>query len=606
MYLLDKEKIIKELNHKTINQILHYNVEDLRQDKLLCFITLEFLTEEIDKRIKEHRKKATSITSKLICLLDIIMKVYVEYHSLEIIVIKDDIYNKIIQFRKTYEKSNKEIDENDIRYLDDLNELLTSKEIKLFEGYEKEIVKEIVQDKDPKQILDLNSTIKDLKTDLKNTKDILKNVTRQKERLEQKIIQYPPLKEVKETKEKLVLLAEEKNKVENKILELNKKIKNLEDYVNVLEIDKEDLLKQNNTIEEFLISNNVVKKNKDINDYYKEIEKRKNEQDLIDNKILNLISVSDYTIKELISYLKKTHKNINKEMINESFNRLKKDYSILEKKLKDYEISYILGFNEDNSFKIDTKENYYEIIAISDLHITDNKSIENLNYIYDYALKNNVRTIFNLGDIFDPDISFPHFMNEDDQKIKRLEIFNSLIEYSIKNIPNDSSITNLIIGGNHDKIFYKSGIDSIKRLTDYRKDYINLGYDHSVIKIKNDKLGLHHFDRRISSTNFIDKFNTKEAELVGLLNSYYLNNDLNRKDITLDFLGHYHVSKLSENNSYIVVPSLNRDHVQNGAWRIKFFFDSNGKITNIVSIPLIVDKKVYESSSITFEKTKKR
>ena len=606
MYLLDKEKIIKELNHKTINQILHYNVEDLRQDKLLCFITLEFLTEEIDKRIKEHRKKATSITSKLICLLDIIMKVYVEYHSLEIIVIKDDIYNKIIQFRKTYEKSNKEIDENDIRYLDDLNELLTSKEIKLFEGYEKEIVKEIVQDKDPKQILDLNSTIKDLKTDLKNTKDILKNVTRQKERLEQKIIQYPPLKEVKETKEKLVLLAEEKNKVENKILELNKKIKNLEDYVNVLEIDKEDLLKQNNTIEEFLISNNVVKKNKDINDYYNEIKKRKNEQDLIDNKILNLISVSDYTIKELISYLKKTHKNINKEMINESFNRLKKDYSILEKKLKDYEISYILGFNEDNSFKIDTKENYYEIIAISDLHITDNKSIENLNYIYDYALKNNVRTIFNLGDIFDPDISFPHFMNEDDQKIKRLEIFNSLIEYSIKNIPKDSSITNLIIGGNHDKIFYKSGIDSIKRLTDYRKDYINLGYDHSVIKIKNDKLGLHHFDRRISSTNFIDKFNTKEAELVGLLNSYYLNNDLNRKDITLDFLGHYHVSKLSENNSYIAVPSLNRDHIQNGAWRIKFFFDSNGKITNIVSIPLIVDKKVYESSSITFEKIKKR
>ena len=606
MYLLDKEKIIKELNHKTINQILHYNVEDLRQDKLLCFITLEFLTEEIDKRIKEHRKKATSITSKLICLLDIIMKVYVEYHSLEIIVIKDDIYNKIIQFRKTYEKSNKEIDENDIRYLDDLNELLTSKEIKLFEGYEKEIVKEIVQDKDPKQILDLNSTIKDLKTDLKNTKDILKNVTRQKERLEQKIIQYPPLKEVKETKEKLVLLAEEKNKVENKILELNKKIKNLEDYVNVLEIDKEDLLKQNNTIEEFLISNNVVKKNKDINDYYNEIKKRKNEQDLIDNKILNLISVNDYTIKELISYLKKTHKNINKEMINESFNRLKKDYSILEKKLKDYEISYILGFNEDNSFKIDTKENYYEIIAISDLHITDNKSIENLNYIYDYDLKNNVITIFNLGDIFDPDISFPHFMNEDDQKIKRLEIFNSLIEYSIKNIPKDSSITNLIIGGNHDKIFYKSGIDSIKRLTDYRKDYINLGYDHSVIKIKNDKLGLHHFDRRISSTNFIDKFNTKEAELVGLLNSYYLNNDLNRKDITLDFLGHYHVSKLSENNSYIAVPSLNRDHIQNGAWRIKFFFDSNGKITNIVSIPLIVDKKVYESSSITFEKTKKR
>ena len=183
-------------------------------------------------------------------------------------------------------------------------------------------------------------------------------------------------------------------------------------------------------------------------------------------------------------------------------------------------------------------------------------------------------------------------MNEDDQKIKRLEIFNSLIEYSIKNIPKDSSITNLIIGGNHDKIFYKSGIDSIKRLTDYRKDYINLGYDHSVIKIKNDKLGLHHFDRRISSTNFIDKFNTKEAELVGLLNSYYLNNDLNRKDITLDFLGHYHVSKLSENNSYIAVPSLNRDHIQNGAWRIKFFFDSNGKITNIVSIPLILKKKV--------------
>ena len=604
MYLLDKEKIIKDINHKTINQIKHYNVENLKVDKLLCFVTLEFLTEELNTRIKEQRKRATSVTSKLICVLDIVLKVYVNYHSDNSIIIKDDTFNKLSKFKDIYEKVNKEKSEDDIEYLESIDSLLNSKEVELFEGYTREVVKEIV--KESKQELDLNSIIKDLRTDLKNAKDNLKDTTKQKEKLEQKISLYPSLKQIRENQTKLEELKNKNDNLKTQMLELNKKIEMLEKTITTLENENENLSNQNKTIEDFLISNNIAKKNKDIDDYFNYLEKRKKEDQIIDNKILNLLSIKDYTIQELIDYLKKTHKSINKEKIYESFNRLKNNYSIIEKKLKEYEISYILGFNENNNFIIEAKDNYYEIIAISDLHISDNKSINNLNYIYEYAIKNGVKTIMNLGDIFDPNISFPHLMNEEDQRLKKLEIFNSLVENSIKNLPEDQNIKNLILGGNHDKIFNSAGIDSINRLTNYRKDYINLGYDHSVVRIKDDKIGLHHFDKRIASTNFIDKFNIKEGELVGLLDSYYLSNNLKREDITLDLLGHYHVSKLSQNNSYIVVPSLNRDHIQNGAWRIKFYFDSKGKIINTVFIPLIVDNKIYESSSITFEKIKSR
>ena len=69
-------------------------------------------------------------------------------------------------------------------------------------------------------------------------------------------------------------------------------------------------------------------------------------------------------------------------------------------------------------------------------------------------------------------------------------------------------------------------------------------------------------------------------------------------------LGHFHSSKLSLPNSYLTVPSLNRDHIQNGAYRMKLFFDSKGNIVNSILIPLIIDNKIYETTSINYQKRK--
>ena len=75
-----------------------------------------------------------------------------------------------------------------------------------------------------------------------------------------------------------------------------------------------------------------------------------------------------------------------------------------------------------------------------------------------------------------------------------------------------------------------------------------------------------------------------------------------KNNTIIDLLGHFHIAKLSTTNSYLSVSSLNRDHVQNGAYRIKLFFDSNENIINSILIPLIVDNKMYEATSIIYQK----
>ena len=77
-----------------------------------------------------------------------------------------------------------------------------------------------------------------------------------------------------------------------------------------------------------------------------------------------------------------------------------------------------------------------------------------------------------------------------------------------------------------------------------------------------------------------------------------------KSNIYLDLLGHYHISKFSSIGSYVTIPSLNNDHIQNGAWRLRFFFDGYKNIIETVMIPLIVENKVLSSSSFNYQKVK--
>lgn len=597
------EDFIKKINHKTINQVSHYNMDSIKNDKVICIVNLEFLTMELDKRINEHRKKATSTTSKLIILLKKVLDIYVNELSDDIVILKDDIYNKIKNFKSIYIKVNKSSDELDLKCLNDIDILLNSKSIKTYTGHDKEIIKPVPVLEDSKEKIELLNNNKNLKNKLKNAKDLLKESIKEKEQLEERLKLYPTLEEVAKTYKEVESIGLKNKQLQEDILNLKKQQEVLKNENLNLTKSNNELNKKQIQIEQYLQDNNIIKQNRSVSDYYTSIENRLKKQKMLDNKILNLLMIKDYTINELIKELNTTCKNINKDMIYESFLRLKNNYNIVEDSLKNYETSYILGFN-DNCFKIENDDDYYDLIAISDLHISDSKSLINLNYIYEYAIKNNIKTILNLGDFFDPVIPDQTFMIEEDEKIEKLNIYTNLLEDTLKKLVYDDSITNLILGGNHDKVYYDIGIDAIKSLTNKRKDYIYLGYDHSIIKVNNSNVGMHHFNKRIASTNFIDKFNIKEDELVNLLNNYYIDNNMNRKDITIDLLGHYHVSKLSLNNSYISVPSLNRDHVQNGSWRIRLYFDSKRRINNIILIPLILDKKVYEASSITYTKHK--
>lgn len=132
---------------------------------------------------------------------------------------------------------------------------------------------------------------------------------------------------------------------------------------------------------------------------------------------------------------------------------------------------------------------------------------------------------------------------------------------------------------------------------------MNLGNDHAIIKFNDTNIGLHHFNRRYEN-NFIDMTNSNDTELVKTLNDYYTYRNIDKKNTFIDLLGHFHVSKISIPNNYVTIPSLNFDHIQNGAYRMKLFFDSKGNIVNSILIPLIIDNKVIETTSINYQKRK--
>lgn len=151
----------------------------------------------------------------------------------------------------------------------------------------------------------------------------------------------------------------------------------------------------------------------------------------------------------------------------------------IEKSIKDGETYYHLSkrLNKHVPFPpITIPDDYFRAIYISDTHygsISD--SIYLADSILEYALLHNIQSIFHLGDI----IEGTKYLN-----LIRISDTMEQVFYVVENYPQDDSVHNYILFGNHDVYSVKqSGLDISKILFDVRPDFSYLGSEKAMFKL---------------------------------------------------------------------------------------------------------------------------
>ena len=236
-------------------------------------------------------------------------------------------------------------------------------------------------------------------------------------------------------------------------------------------------------------------------------------------ELLNLLR-RGYTFDEVSQML-----DISLKKLSYYFNISEQKKGIFKKGYSNGAISYDT-LNKSNVLITDKEENKIKFMVISDQHFGScHDNVNLINLIYDYAVKNNIHIILNLGDLLDGNVG------PDKKKV----IPPKQVEYMLKNYPYEKNIINYLLLGNHDyNVISDYGINIMGTIDKNRFDFINVGCGEGSLIIKNDQLILQH-----------PLPNNKDIQM-GNYN----------KNIILR--GHGHQAKVYEdnNNLYLYVPSL--------------------------------------------------
>lgn len=127
------------------------------------------------------------------------------------------------------------------------------------------------------------------------------------------------------------------------------------------------------------------------------------------------------------------------------------------------------------------------IIAISDLHFGNKlENPHSLDLIYNYCINNNIHIIINAGDTIDA-LSFGF------NGLKKYDNYYDLLDKSFRKYPQDSSITNFTVLGNHDiDALLHTGQNLAEYLKNYRPDIIPIGIGEGEILLKNSRFLIKH------------------------------------------------------------------------------------------------------------------
>lgn len=252
--------------------------------------------------------------------------------------------------------------------------------------------------------------------------------------------------------------------------------------------------------------------------------------------LIDLIN-NNFTLNDIASTLNLTHKQLYYRLVllkNQGYFFKKNYYSngeITFSMLDSKDLNNYLYYNNNINIITKKNDNNLRLIVISDLHLgAKNDNIEALYKIYEYAKSNNIHSIINCGDLVDG-------IGGRDGAPKEKDL-SKQIDYLIKNYPFDKNILNYTILGNHDVMsLYHTGVELKQVLENKRLDIIPLGYNQSIIKIKNSKIGLSHPIEDIKKRDW---------------------------DIDLNLIGHSHTAKFTFSpHTIMYVPSLSNINMHN-------------------------------------------
>jgi len=297
----------------------------------------------------------------------------------------------------------------------------------------------------------------------------------------------------------------------------------------------------------------------------------KNQLSII-NLIQNGYSLND--ISQILSISLKQLSVYTRELTNKGFDFQPKYYS-------NGEILYNINKNLELEPSVGTpiytspKENEITLIAISDLHLGNQLSnIRAINTIYDYCINNDIHIIINAGDVFDA-LTFGN------HNLKKYNNYTDLFEKSIHEYPQDKSIINFLVLGNHDvDSLINTGQNVATYLKNYRQDIVPIGYGIGEILLKNSTILIKHsLKKTIHST------------------------DKKIQDYSFVLKGHGHQTNLIDNGTpQIGVPSLsnlkfNGNELPPEALKITIKFNE-GHIYGAAVSQLLIKNKVYQLNNL--------
>ncbi|MCG6838017.1 SMC family ATPase [Fusobacterium nucleatum] len=373
---ISKNSVKKEILESEISELKIKEEDlDLKLKKYIILLDeLEKLEDFKDKKLEDKLKKTTEI--------DILKKELVSKNNLFKTISIEELEKKLSNFQefekelklleeqkiifeteiKTLKKSSKELSDKICPFLNEKCQNLEDKEAEDYfsskisiktedlENLKKNIEektqilveKEIFEDK-KKQYFELEKSIKDLELSLKNEEINLKEIELDIKNLDidiQKLIENQEFQNSQMLREKKKELE-----VELRNLNLDEKRENLKNLLENLELEKEKILKNQNSIESNLKEiDNYSKKIKE--DTNKNIESKKSEIKTFENKLDDLKNPYNEYLKnnvlaeDLENLLLKANKNI-KELysLRADKNLLKQKVFVLEEKIKNIQIT---------------------------------------------------------------------------------------------------------------------------------------------------------------------------------------------------------------------------------------------------------------------------
>ncbi len=610
---ISKKKILDLFKGTAIYRIKYndfYNIIKTSRTKICNNDILNYLSEKAIFELEKEEKLSSNKFSKIIYSITLIIRYEKEVNTqIDRMIIKK--VNQILLKYKEYLKSkNIEIESDElinqleVLIKDDLEvlneeEKASSVEIKQLTE-ELEDTKKLIIDYE-KKISDISKKHYELEKALKKSKitseqleNSRKNLQTNIRELNQEIREYQNqiqklLKDIKENKVTIASLNELNNS-------LKKEMKNMSDKNEALMQKVADLLIKLSKYEAMEFAQNKTQRIKDI--------------------ILTELYQKPNSIENLTNILNQQGYSVTSQIVYEHLNALKMRVGIkgpiLETIPPIYKIdTEPLTISNPFYLPIPSMEKEMDILLIADLHKNFHQDLlVPIDIAYNYSSANNIRYIFNLGDIFNTSLLYNDKNNTGLEVLKMVEQW--IQEFS-DCVPQNAGIYLLNIGGNHDRKFLEVGIDPLNRLQQHRPDFINLGYTHVNVVLgnqlkKDNCLAFHHPRQRLEE-NIGENLKQKSAVRNYLSNYYscYKKSLISRDMIYCDFLAHIHRSKLDLLNSYCQVPSYTRDRLSNGAWHLKIYLDSEKNIECIIFISLaIINNKLKPVLEIPYQKTKKK